>query len=263
MWRRSRCAQGRSPAASARADSSRASAVSAGVLSMAIAYQRLSGCVGRRRAPRALAFCGGAALVWLGLLPAVAGGIVRGTDVEANRWPWAAQVWDGRALCTGSLVAKQWVLTAAHCIYENGPRSSPKEIGVYLGGVRPKLAVTRLIIHKRYGCCPTLHYDLALLKLAKASQYKPVGVVTGRQHGLWQPGKQARVFGWGRSTPGHDSNWFAKLREATVPMITDKQCTAVEGSYDINSVFCAGALQAQRRSGICDGDSGGPLVSLT
>jgi len=45
--------------------------------------------------------------------------IVGGNDAVVGQWPWQAFIYmDNSALCGGSLIMPNWILTAAHCADE-------------------------------------------------------------------------------------------------------------------------------------------------
>ena len=44
--------------------------------------------------------------------------IINGDNASPNAWPWQISLrYNGRHRCGGSLIAKDWVLTAAHCVF--------------------------------------------------------------------------------------------------------------------------------------------------
>ena len=60
--------------------------------------------------------------------------IVGGQPADPGEWPWQAMVLPGPYLCGGSLVAPQWIVTAAHCLEDpNGGYFDPSQVSVVLG----------------------------------------------------------------------------------------------------------------------------------
>ena len=50
--------------------------------------------------------------------------VVNGENASPHAWPWQISLRvNGRHICGGSLIANDWVVTAAHCVDRN-PRPS-------------------------------------------------------------------------------------------------------------------------------------------
>ena len=52
------------------------------------------------------------------------GRIVGGEETSSRDWPWQVglqTMYENYIFCGGSLINKEWVLTAAHCIEDNNP----------------------------------------------------------------------------------------------------------------------------------------------
>merc|ERR1719419_1577459 len=109
--------------------------------------------------------------------------IVGGAETEINEWPWIVSMTfpDGvRHKCGGTLVASEWIVTAAHCLYENPElteETKVEDISIVLGEhdnsmegeeilSRKVLKVSKYIKHPTYDT-ETSDADIALLKLAE------------------------------------------------------------------------------------------------
>jgi Trypsin len=187
--------------------------------------------------------------------------IVGGTVATAGEYPWMAQMqYRGRFSCGGSLVARSWVLTAAHCV--QGRVAS--DLTIVLGehsrsvfeGTEQTVAVSRIVVHPGYSLRASYDNDLALLELASpATLNARVGLV---ELGSVPSLGTLRVIGWGRTSEGGASS--DTLRKADVPRVSATGCEAVYPGRITASMFCAGSpATATVIRDSCQGDSGGPI----
>merc|ERR1711890_147904 len=173
--------------------------------------------------------------------------IVNGQDAQEFEWPWIARLsvsYDsGTYQCGGSLIADQWILTAAHCtVPENGKLP---QVTVYLGDHEKwvtdtnelVLGVNKIINHASYSSSPPLN-DIALLKLKQKVDITKYSPVCLPKAGSTWVGEMADVYGWGTTSYGGSTS---DILQGT--SITDKQ-------------LCAYTLGTDS----CQGDSGGPLT---
>ncbi len=70
--------------------------------------------------------------------------VVGGEDAKFGEWPWqiaiANKLTPTKLLCGGSLINKQWVVTASHCFGSpNSNKYSPKDLVVRIGDHNIKL----------------------------------------------------------------------------------------------------------------------------
>lgn len=200
--------------------------------------------------------------------------------------------------CGGSLIARQWVLTAAHCLVTpEGAAMAPADIVVRTGSVDMRGGefrdIARIIPHEHYDGM-RFENDIALLQLAQpiTNSSGPVGAISVSQQGQPVPEGPAVVIGWGMM---QDGKFPIQLMETDIDIVSNATCNAgmaeqtkrdmggfllnmgqsngipmenLEQAYEIltreigdalsPNMICAGTPSGKRT--MCNGDSGGPLM---
>jgi secreted trypsin-like serine protease len=203
----------------------------------------------------------------LALTTAPSSAVVGGTDASPGEYPAVAEITFGPFLCTGTLIAPNWVLSAGHCSSVTGaavasPASWPTVlIDVRIGSVKPgegeRVPVRRVVMNPDY--LLTLGHDISLLELSRASVHAPAKVAGAAERNLWEPGDLEVIVGWGATEEGGDLP--DTLQEARVPITTDEYCADAYGSdFDATTMVCAGFPEGGVDT--CQGDSGGPLFAF-
>ncbi len=201
--------------------------------------------------------------------------IVGGDIASPGAWPWQVYLEVGDFQCGGILIDKEWILTAAHCIYDTDANEKPTQLmpvtsmAVVLGAhnieaqepSQQKLMVAQAIPHEQY--IITEIDDVALLKLANSAilndRVKIIAPVRPNDESLTAAGVAAIVTGWGDIGDGNSS---AQLKQLYVPIVSNAECQRAYQSFDTITaeMICAGGRAGEDS---CMGDSGGPLVVPT
>uniref|UniRef100_K7FUB4 Transmembrane protease serine 5 n=1 Tax=Pelodiscus sinensis TaxID=13735 RepID=K7FUB4_PELSI len=184
-----------------------------------------------------------------------------------SSWPWQVSLYlNSRHVCGGSVVARNWIVTAAHCVhsYRLPHVSSWLVFAGIITHVSVKqqagAAVEKIIYHPRYDD-RSHDYDIALMKLTAPLNFsdaiRAVCLPLSRQD--FPHGTRCWISGWGYTSPEH-AQVAEILQEAVVPLISTKKCNSscLYSGELTPRMLCAGYLDGQADA--CQGDSGGPLV---
>ncbi|XP_020789112.1 chymotrypsin-like elastase family member 2A [Boleophthalmus pectinirostris] len=208
-------------------------------------------------------FVAGAYGCGLPTYPPIVSRVVGGVDARPKSWPWqvSLQYQSGGSFyhtCGGTLISRDWVLTAAHCI---GSRTYRVYLGKYnleqneAGSIA--ISPGKIIVHENWDSA-RIRNDIALIKLATPVNYSdsimpaclpPRGDVMPNNYPCY-------VTGWGRLWTGGPI--ADTLQQALLPVVDHATCSRSDwwGTLVTTNMICAGG---DGEVSSCNGDSGGPL----
>jgi len=197
------------------------------------------------------------------------GRIVGGEEAADGEFPWQVSLRSIGALgathfCGGSIIDKDWILTAAHCCANQVPAT----MHVVAGGIKlnnfeneeENRNLDHIISHPDYSSA-TISNDACLLKLKESLEFtefvQPIALPAAGQD--TPAGTDCIVTGWGTLSEGA-LGLPNVLHKVTVPVVSDEDCNAAyqgAGGSVADSMICAGLEEGGKDS--CQGDSGGPF----
>lgn len=225
--------------------------------------------------------------------------VVGGHCTTQRDWPWQVALYlrhsDGSNVftCGGSLVAPNWILSAAHCFGHDafdrpGDWTVVNDVETFTPFKLPPGAtvrkVKRVIRHEGYD--PSIaSNDIALIELAEPVRARTIPLQLQASAEM-ESGREATVTGWGMlqdiqarknekgeiigfydastNEPVADPGKYisTELRAASIPLVNVEQCkrdyAKVQNVVVDQRNLCAGLPGGGRDS--CQGDSGGPLM---
>lgn len=206
--------------------------------------------------------------------------VVGGVDADKGAYPWQISFqWSSTLvgnlhMCGGTIISKDWILTAAHCITDikyftyiivAGEHNLQVE-----EGTEQVREIQEFIVHPGYSDDNTVN-DIALLHLKTPLKFdamvQPACLPkTSMKEQIYSDGAKTILSGWGELDP---KGIFESQKEGRIPDILQATSFPVvdldvcngPGKYHgmiRKGMFCAGFMAGGADA--CQGDSGGPLV---
>ncbi|XP_053123574.1 gilatoxin-like [Hemicordylus capensis] len=199
--------------------------------------------------------------------------IIGGEECLETEHPWLGQLYDRLGpYCSGTLLNRNWVITAAHCKVVPSQKRFQVRLGVHNTEVPTGHEQTR--VSENVKCvkivegsseytfnttdCSTYSEDIMLMQLNSpvvcTDYVAPLALPTS----CASVGTVCRVMGWGTTTTPEET--YPKVPHCVdVQIVSNEDCQAPYPWWEVSErMVCAGVEGGGKDS--CRGDSGGPLI---
>ncbi|KFM67245.1 Complement factor B, partial [Stegodyphus mimosarum] len=219
-------------------------------------------------------------------------GYVKNKQHHLKVWPWLAAIYVAipnnaskprLSFCGGTLICRQWVLTAASCFYhveknetDENIQINTQEVFVSLGeedlrkedSNQLNFYATDVIIHPKFREPNGLQDNLALIKLnapAPMGQFRPACLPPTEKpvHLHLDLNINTSIAGWGlppdheHDRDIHGGTTRVHLLSKSVALEEEDTCVQTSGRAARVNIFCAGT-----GADTCIGDLGSPIIAV-
>ena len=202
--------------------------------------------------------------------------IIGGVLATTERYPYLASLtYFGTSICGGSLVAKDMILTAAHCAgYASAIELGRTDHSVPFNANKDnfeRIEVAYEIKHPGWDVT-TVDNDFMLMKLVGDAKRDTLIKLNTNPNIPYTPKEQLTIMGWGDTNADPDVNTpGVELLQAQLEYVPQDVCKSKEGEIEgggyvkyesrlTDNMMCGMDEEGVVDEDTCVGDSGGPLV---